>query len=249
MKSKIMSVDEALSIVKDGMKLMMGGFLDVGSPIKSIEKLIENDVKDLTLIAVTPGLDGFGKAMLYKNQMVKELISSHVGTTSESTKEYLEGNLIVQEFYPMGTWMEKVRAGAVGLPGVLVPVGVGILDDPELFPLRKEAKEVVKVDGVECFIEPALTAEVSIVKAWRADELGNLQYRYTGVNDNQDIAMAGKFTIAEVNEIVPVGTIPPECVGTPGIFVDAVVQGYSLKEQNEIYRKMWLSKGKLSKDE
>lgn len=249
MKSKIMSIDEALSIVKDGTRLMMGGFLDVGSPLKCIEKLIEKGVKDLTLIAVAPGLDGFGKAMLYKNKMVKELISSHVGTTSESTKEYLEGNLIVKEFYPMGTWMEKVRAGAVGLPGVLVPVGVGILDDLELFPLRKEPKKVVNVEGVDCFVEPALTAEVSIVKAWRADELGNLQYRYTGLNNNPEIAMAGKYTIAEVNEIVPVGTIPAECVGTPGVFVNAVVQGHSLEEQQDIYRKMWLSKGKLSKNE
>lgn len=249
MKTKIMEIDEALSCVKDGTRLMMGGFLDVGSPLKCIEKLIEKGVKDLTLIAVAPGLDGFGKAMLYKNKMVKELISSHVGTTSESTKEYLEGNLIVKEFYPMGTWMEKVRAGAVGLPGVLVPVGVGILDNPGLFPLLKEPKKIVNVDGIDCFVEPALTAEVSIVKAWRADELGNLQYRHTGLNDNPEIAMAGKYTIAEVNEIVPVGTIPPECVGTPGIFVDAVVKGHSLEEQNEIYRKVWLSKGKLDKNE
>lgn len=245
MRSKVKSIDEALSIVKDGTRLMIGGFIDVGSPIMCIEKLIEKGVKDLTLIAVTPGLDGFGKALLYENKMVRELISSHVGTTKESTKEYLDGNLIIKEFYPMGTWMEKVRAGAVGLPGVLVPVGVGMLDEDGLFPLLEEAKQIINVNGIDCFVEPALTAPVSIVKAWRADEMGNLEYRYTGVNNNPEVAMAGTYTIAEVNEIVPIGTIRPENVGTPGIFVDAVVQGYTLEEQNEIYKEVWLSKGKL----
>ncbi|MBU3145362.1 CoA transferase subunit A [Clostridium sp. CF012] len=244
-KVKILSIEEALKCIEDGETIMLGGFLDVGSPIKCIEKLIEKGVKELTVISVTPGLGGFGKAMLYKNHMVKELISSHVGTTPESTEEYLNDNLIVKQFYPMGTWAEKVRAGAVGLPGVLVPVGVGILDQEGLFEDLKEPKQVINVNGVDCFVESALTATVSIVKAWRADELGNLQYRGTGLNGNQDIAMAGKYTIAEVNEIVPIGTIPPECVGTPGIFVDAIVQGYSLEQQDEIYRKMWVSKGKL----
>lgn len=101
---------------------------------------------------------------------------------------------------------------------------------------------------MDCFVEPALTAEVSIVKAWRADELGNLEFRGTSMNDNPDIAMAGKYTIAEVNEIVPIGTIDPERVGCPGIFIDAVVQGYTLEEQDEIYCEVWIKKGKLIKE-
>lgn len=249
MKSKVMSIDEALSVVKNGTCLMLGGFIDVGSPIKCIEKLVEKGVKDLTLIAVTPGMSGFGKSMLYKNKQVKELISTHVGTSAEATEEYLENNLFVKEFYPMGTWIEKVRAGAMGLGGVLVPVGVGILDEPGLFENLDEPKKVIDVNGSKCFVEPALVAEVAIVKAWRADEAGNLEYRSTSLNDNADIAMSGKYTIAEVNEIVPVGTIPPERVGTPGVFVNAIVQGHSTQEQDEVYRELWLSKGKLDKEE
>lgn len=247
MKEKIMSIEEALSVVEDGTRLMLGGFIDVGSPIKCIEGLVEKGVKDLTLIAVTPGMTGFGKSMLYKNKQVKELISTHVGTSAQSTEEYLNDELFVREFFPMGTWIEKVRAGAMGLGGALVPVGVGILDEPGLFENVDEPKKVVEVDGMKCFIEPALTAEVSIIKAWRADELGNLEYRGTSMNDNADIAMAGKYTIAEVNEIVPVGEIEPRHVGTPGIFVDAVVVGNSTEEQDQIYRDVWLKNGKLSK--
>lgn len=247
MKNKVMSMEEALSAVTDGTRLMLGGFIDVGSPIKCIEGLVDKGVKDLTLIAVTPGMTGFGKSMLYKNKQVRELISTHVGTSAQSTEEYLNDELIVKEFFPMGTWIEKVRAGAVGLSGVLVPVGVGILDEPGLFDDLDEPKRVIEVNGQKCFVEPALTAEVSIVKAWRADELGNLEYRGTSTNDNPDIAMAGKFTIAEVNEIVPVGTIEPRHVGTPGIFVDAIVLGDTIEEQDEMYRDVWLKNGKLSK--
>ncbi|SKC86197.1 CoA transferase subunit A [Maledivibacter halophilus] len=249
MKSKVMSIDDALSVVKDGTRLMLGGFIDVGSPIMCIEKIVEKGVKDLTLIAVTPGMTGFGKSMLYKNKQVKELISSHVGTSAESTKEYLEGELLMKEFFPMGTWIEKVRAGAMGLGGVLVPVGVGILDQPGLFENLDKPKKVIDVDGIKCFVEPALTAEVAIVKAWRADELGNLEYRSTSLNDNADVAMAGKYTIAEVNEIVPVGTISPEKVGTPGVFVNAIVQGQTVEQQDKTYRELWLSQGKLNIEE
>lgn len=245
MKSKVMSIDEALRVIKDGTRLMIGGFIDAGSPIRCIEKIVEKEVKELTLIAVTPGMSHFGKSMLYKNKQVKELISSHVGTSMESTEEYLAGELYIKEFFPMGTWMEKVRAGAMGLGGVLVPVGVGILDEPGLFPNLDEPKKVINVNGLNCFVEPALTAEVSIVKAWRADELGNLEFRETSMNNNTEVAMAGKYTIAEVNEIVPVGTIEPERVGCPGVFIDAIVQGYTTGEQDEIYREVWLGQGKL----
>lgn len=247
MKSKIISIDEALSVVKDGTRLMIGGFIDAGSPIMCIEKLVEKNVKDLVLIAVTPGMTGFGKSKLYENHQVKELISSHVGTSAQSTEEYLAGNMIMKEFFPMGTWIEKVRAGAMGLGGALVPVGVGILDEPGLFEKLDEPKRVIEVDGLKCFVEPPLTAEVSIIKAWRADEMGNLEYKNTSLNVNPEVAMAGKYTIAEVNEIVPVGTIPPSNVGTPGVFVNAIVQGYSLKEQDQIYREIWAENGKLVK--
>lgn len=245
----MISIDEALSRVKDGTRLMIGGFIDVGSPIKCIEKLVEMGVKDLTLIAITPGMTEFGKSMLYRNKQIRELISSHVGTSTQSTEKYLAGDLFIKEFFPMGTLLEKIRAGAMGLGGVLVPVGVGILDEPGLFPNLDEPKKVINVNEIDCFVEPALTAEVSIVKAWRADEFGNLEFRGTSLNASLEMAMAGKYTIAEVNEIVPVGTIDPERVGCPGVFVDAVVQGYTLEEQQEIYREVWLKSGKLIKEE
>jgi len=244
-KSKVMSINEALKPITSNATIMMGGFVGAGEPTCCIDWLVENEIKGITLIANEPGLSGFGKAKLYKHGLVKELIASHVGTTAESTEEYLKGNILIEQFYPMGTWAEKVRAGAMGLGGVLVPVGVGILDEEGLFPNLKEPKKVINVNGVDCFAEPALTAPFSIVKAWRADELGNLQYRYSSMNCNPIVAMAGEYTIAEVEEIVPVGTIPPECVGTAAPFVNAVVKGLSLEEHNKIYRDHWIKIGKL----
>jgi acetate CoA/acetoacetate CoA-transferase alpha subunit len=241
--SKILKIEDALSRVKDGMTIMMGEFVGVAEPIMCIEKLIEMNVKDLTLITNTPGMPGFGKAKMYEKRMIKELISSHVGTTPESTVEYLNDRLTVKQFFPMGTWAEKVRAGAVGLGGVLVPVGVGILDN--IFTDLNSSKEIIEIGGKRYFVEPALTAEVSIIKAWRADKAGNLQYRGTSRLNNTEIAMAGGFTIAEVNEIVEVGEIPPKEVGTPGPFVDAIVQGYTTEKQDDIYRQYWLKAGKL----
>lgn len=245
--NKVKSIDEALaSIPKKGATIMMGGFVGAAEPTCCIEWLIKNSISEITLITNEPGLSGFGRAMLYKNGLVQEIISSHVGTTQESTDEYLKGNLKVEQFYPMGTWIEKVRAGAMGLGGVLIPVGVGILDQPGLFPDLKEPKQVIEVNGVKCFVEPALRAPFGLVKAWRADEMGNLEYRHTSMNCNPMVAMACDYTVAEVEEIVPVGTIAPERVGTPGVFVHAVVKGLSLAEHDDIYRQHWLKIGKLA---
>ena len=245
--NKIKSIEEALSdIPKSGATIMMGGFVGAGEPTCCIEWLIKNQIREITLITNEPGMSGFGRAMLYKNSLVREIISSHVGTTQESTDDYLKGNLKVEQFYPMGTWIEKVRAGAMGLGGVLVPVGVGILDDPTLFPEMKEPKQIIEVNGIKCFVEPALRAPIGLVKAWRADEMGNLEYRHTSMNCNPMVAMACDYTIAEVEEIVPVGTISPERVGTAAPFVQAVVRGLSLEQHDDIYRQHWLKIGKLT---
>ncbi len=244
--NKVMTMDEAMApIPKQGAKMLMGGFVGASEPTCCIDWLIEHKISDITLITNEPGMNGFGRAMLYKNGLVREIISSHVGTTEESTAEYLNGNLKVEQYFPMGTLAEKVRAGAMGLGGVLVPVGVGILDEPGLFDELKEAKEVINVGGLDCFVEPAIRAPIAIIKAWRADEIGNLEFRYTGLNCNATYGMAGDYTIAEVEEIVPVGTIPPERVGCPGPFVNAVVKGLSLEEHDELYRQQWLKVGKL----
>jgi len=120
------------------------------------------------------------------------------------------------------------------------------LDEPGLFAELKEAKQVIEVNGVKCFVEPPLRAPFGLVKAWRADEMGNLEYRHTSVNCNPMVAMACDYTVAEVEEIVPVGTIPPERVGTPGPFVHAVVKGLSLEEHDDLYRQHWLKIGKLT---
>ena len=244
--NKVKGLDEALGgIPRHGARIMMGGFVGAGEPTRCIDWLIRQRVDGITLITNEPGLSGFGRAMLYKNGLVSEVISSHIGTTAESTDEYLKGNIKVEQFYPMGTWVEKVRAGAMGLGGVLVPVGVGILDQPGLFAELKEAKQVIVVDGVPCFVEPPLRAPFGLVKAWRADTMGNLEDRYTSLSNNPLVAMACESTIAEVEEIVPVGTIPPERVGTPGAFVTAVVQGLTLAEHDDLYRQHWIKTGKL----
>jgi acetate CoA/acetoacetate CoA-transferase alpha subunit len=245
--SKVMAIGDAMSKIKDGARIMIGEFVGAGEPLCCIDWLLEQQIKDLTLITNTPGFAGgdFGKSELFGAGLVKELISTHVGTTPESSLAYLEDRMLVKQYFPMGTWAEKVRAGGHGLGGVLVPVGVGILDEEGLFPDLEEPKPKVSVNGQEFFIEEALTSDVSIIKGWRADELGNVEFRFTSRQNQRDIAMAGDFTIVEVNEIVPVGTIAPVDVGCPGPFVDAVVQGHSLEEQQDIYRKRWVKAGKL----
>jgi acetate CoA/acetoacetate CoA-transferase alpha subunit len=244
---KVTNLDTAMSRLKPGMRIMMGEFVGAGEPARCIEWLLDKRVGQLTLIAVTPGIrGGFLMGKLFEQGQISELISTHVATSTEASAAYLRGALKVTQFYPMGTWAEKVRAGGVGLGGVLVPVGVGILDQPEIFPDLPEPKRIIEVLGKNYFVEEALRADVSIIKGWRADPLGNVEFRLTGRQNQRDLAMAGDFTIAEVNEIVPVGAIDPEHVGCPGPFVDAVVQGYSLEEQHQLYRDLWIRLGRLA---
>jgi acetate CoA/acetoacetate CoA-transferase alpha subunit len=245
--NKVISVDSAMRHVKPGMRIMMGEFVGAGEPARCIEWLLAERIGNLTLITVTPGVRGdFLMARLFAQGQIRELISTHAATSPESSEAYLRGDLKVEQFYPMGTWAEKVRAGAMGLGGVLVPVGVGILDEPGIFSEMTEPKRTIELGGRSFFVEEALRADVSIIKGWRADPLGNVQFRLTGTQNQRDLAMAGAFTIAEVNEIVPVGAIDAERVGCPGPFVDAVVQGYSLEEQHELYRQLWIRLGRLA---
>jgi len=244
--NKVVAVDAAMQRVTPGTRLMIGEFVGAGEPARCVEWLLAKRVDRLTLIANTPGLrGGFLKALLFKQGQVAEFIGTHIGTTSESTDQYLFGDLKLVEFFPMGTWAEKVRAGAVGLGGVLSPVGVGILDEPGLFPELREPKAKLRVGEREYFVEEALTAEVSVIKGWRADTFGNVEFRGTALQNQRDLAMAGAYTIAEVNEIVDVGVIDPERVGCPGVFIDAVVQGYTLAEQHDLYRRHWTKIGRL----
>lgn len=245
--SKVVSLDSALRHVGPGTRLMMGEFVGAGEPAKCIEWLLERRIDDLTLITNTPGMrGGFLKAKLFEQGQIAEFIGTHIGTTEESTGAYLAGNLKLVEFFPMGTWAEKVRAGAVGLGGVLVPVGIGILDGDGIFPQLSEPKPKLCLGGCEFFVEAALTADVAIIKGWRADTLGNVEFRGTAMQNQRDLAMAGGYTIVEVNEIVEPGAIEPQRVGCPGVFVDAVVQGYSLAEQHDLYRRHWSKLGRLA---
>lgn len=244
--SKVVPLDTALRHVVPGTRLMMGEFVGAGEPAKCVEWLLAQRIDRLTLIANTPGMrGGFLKAKLFEQGQIAEFIGTHIGTTDESTAQYLADKLKLVEFFPMGTWAEKVRAGAVGLGGVLVPVGIGILDEEGIFPQLPAPKPKLSLDGREYFVEAALTADVAIIKGWRADTLGNVEFRGTAVQNQRDLAMAGRYTIAEVNEIVEPGAIEPQRVGCPGVFVDAVVQGYSLAEQHDLYRHHWARLGRL----
>jgi acetate CoA/acetoacetate CoA-transferase alpha subunit len=189
---KVMALDAAMAWVKPGTRLMMGEFVGFGEPARCIEWLIANNVGDLTLITNTPGLRG-GSPMagLFGAGLVRELIGTHAATSTESSEAYLAGKLKVAQFFPMGTWAEKVRAGGVGLGGVLVPVGVGILDAEGLFPYLEAPKPTIELNGKKYFVEEALRAEVSIIKGWRADRLGNVEFRYTSTQNQRDLAMAG----------------------------------------------------------
>ena len=244
--NKVLPVDEAIAHVRSGSRLMLGEFVGAGEPACCIEALLASGIGQLTLITNTPGLrGGFLKARLFSSGQLAEFIGTHVGTTDESTQAYLTDSVHVAEFFPMGTWAEKVRAGALGLGGALVPVGVGILDQPGMFPARNAPKPTITVDGMTCFVEPPLRADVSIIKGWRADTFGNVEFRGTALQNQRDIAMAGDYTIVEVNEIVEVGAIPPERVGCPGVFVNAVVQGLTLEDQHALYRQHWTKLGRL----
>ena len=243
--NKIMPLDAAMARVTPGTALMMGEFVGFGEPASCIEWLIAHGIGDLTLISSTVGVRGSPLARLIEAGLVTELIGSHGGTSPESSEAYLAGRLKVAQFFPMGTWAEKVRAGALGLGGVLVPVGVGILDMEGLFPELPAPKRTLELNGATFFVEEAIRADVAIIKGWRADRLGNIEFRYTGLQNQRDLAMAGRYTIAEVNEIVEIGAIPPERVGCPGPFVDAVVQGDSLQTQHDRGREIWVRLGRL----
>lgn len=236
--NKVTTLDQVMERVHDGMTIMIGGFLGIGSPLKCIEKLVEKGVKDLTLIAIVnayPG-GGFDLAPLFKNKQVKKFITSHTGTCPEALEIYKSGELEV-EFYPMGTWIEKIRCGGFGLGGVLTPTGVGTL--------MENGKQKITVEGRDYLLETPLRADIAFIKGYKADKMGNIQYRGISLNSNPIIAAAADYTVAEVNEIVEIGQLDPERVGTPNVFVKAVVQGYTLDEQEKILEDLWVRTGRL----
>ena len=209
------SADAALKgVVADGQLIAVGGFGLCGIPEALIAALRDSGVKNLTAISNNAGVDGFGLGQLLETRQIKKMISSYVGENKEFERQYLAGELEL-EFTPQGTLAEKLRAGGAGIPAFFTKTGVGTL--------VAEGKETREFDGAVYVMERALCPEVSLVKAWKADESGNLLFRRTARNFNPAVAMAGKLTIAEVEEIVPTGTFDPDSVHLPGIYVHRLV--------------------------
>ncbi len=201
-------------IVRDGQLLAVGGFGLCGIPEALIDALCASGVKDLTVISNNAGVDGFGLGKLLDTRQITKMISSYVGENKEFERQFLSGELKL-EFTPQGTLAEKLRAGGAGIPAFYVRTGVGTL--------IAEGKETREFDGHQYILEHALVPEVSLVKAWKADKSGNLIFRRTARNFNPAVAMAGKLTVVEVEEIVETGSFDPDAVHLPGIYVHRIV--------------------------
>ena len=200
----------------DGMTVMAGGFGLCGIPENLIIALRDSGVKDLTVISNNAGVDDFGLGLLLHTRQIKKMISSYVGENKEFERQYLSGELEL-EFNPQGTLAERCRAGGAGVPGFYTKTGVGTL--------IAEGKEHKEFNGETYILETGLVADLAIVKAWVGDEQGNLIYRKTARNFNPMMATAGKVTVAEVEEIAPLGSLDPDHIHTPGIFVQRLIEG------------------------
>ncbi len=201
-------------IVQDGQLMAVGGFGLCGIPEALIDALRDSAVKGLTVISNNAGVDGFGLGKLLETRQIRRMISSYVGENKEFERQYLAGELEL-EFTPQGTLAEKLRAGGAGIPAFFTKTGVGTM--------VAEGKELREFDGETYVMERALVPDVSLVKAYRADRSGNLQFRYTARNFNPAVAMAGRITVVEVEEIVETGAMVPDQVHLPGIYVHRIV--------------------------
>ena len=208
------AADALQDIVKDGQTLAVGGFGLCGIPEALIAALKDTGVKQLTCISNNAGVDGFGLGLLLETKQIKKMISSYVGENKEFERQYLSGELEV-ELTPQGTLAEKLRAGGAGIPAFFTQTGVGTL--------IAEGKEVREFDGKEYILENSLTADVALVKAYKADKAGNLVFRKTARNFNPMCAMAGKVTVAEVEQLVEIGELDPDDIHLPGIYVNRII--------------------------
>ena len=201
-------------VVRDGLLIAVGGFGLCGIPEALIEALKDSGAKNLTAISNNAGVDGFGLGKLLATRQIKKMIASYVGENKEFERQYLAGELEL-EFTPQGTLAEKLRAGGAGIPAFFTRTGVGTI--------VAEGKETREFDGHTYVMERALLPELSLVKAYVADKSGNLQFRMTARNFNPNVAMAGKVTVVEVEKIVETGTLDPDQIHLPGIFVHRIV--------------------------
>lgn len=224
MKPIYMSFTEAVKDIQDGATIMVGGFGLCGIPENLILALVETGVKDLTVISNNCGVDEWGLGLLLKNKQIKKMIGSYVGENKEFERQVLSGELEV-ELTPQGTLAEKIRAGGAGIPAFYTPAGVGT-------PIA-EGKEVREFNGKDYVLEEAYSADFSLVRADKADKMGNLIYNKTARNFNPMIAAAGKVTIAEVEELVEIGDLDPNQIQTPSIYVQRLIVG---KQEKKIER-------------
>lgn len=220
----VSGADEAIYDIQDGMTLMLGGFGLCGLPEKCIEALVKKGVKNLTCISNNAGVDDFGIGLLLKQRQVKKMISSYVGENAEFERQLLSGELEV-ELIPQGTLATRCMAAGYGMPAIFTPAGIGT----EV----ADGKEVRNFNGKDYLMEMAFDADFAIVKAWKGDTMGNLVYRSTARNFNPVMAMAGKVTIAEVEELVEAGEIDPDYVHTPGIYVHRIFKGEGYEKRIE----------------
>ena len=220
----VSSAEEACSGVSSGMTLMLGGFGLCGIPENCIEELVKLGINDLTCISNNAGVDGFGLGRLLENRQIRKMISSYVGENEEFERQMLSCELEV-ELIPQGSLAERCRAGGAGIPAFFTPAGFGT----EV----AEDKEVREFDGKPHILESALTSDFAFVKAWKGDTAGNLIFKATARNFNPMMAMAGKITVAEVEELVPTGELNPGEIHTPGIFVQRIFQGEKYEKRIE----------------
>ncbi|MFZ5968885.1 MAG: acetate CoA-transferase subunit alpha [Bacillota bacterium] len=213
---KIRTMEDAISNIKDGMTVMLGGFLGTGTPEKIVDKMIEKGIKDLIVIVNDTAFPDKGIGRLIVNKQVKKVITSHIGTNPETGRQMNAGELEVV-LVPQGTLAEQVRAGGAGLGGIITPTGVGTIVE--------EGKQKITLNGREYIIELPLRAEVALLKGAKVDKKGNIYYNNAARNFNPLMAMAADLVIVEAEEIVEAGEIDPNIVVTPGIFVDIIVKG------------------------
>ena len=211
-------------LLKDGMTICAGGFGLCGIPERLIDAVEASGVKGLTIVSNNAGIDGVGLGKLLRSRQVAKMISSYVGENKEFERQYLAGELEV-EFCPQGTLAERCRAGGAGIPGFYTKTGVGTV--------VAEGKETKEFDGQTYVLERGIVADLSIIKGWKADQAGNLIFRKTARNFNQPMATASKFTVAEVEEIVPVGSLDPDSIHVPGIYIKRLISGAPYEKKIE----------------
>jgi 3-oxoacid CoA-transferase subunit A len=224
MDKRIVSADAAIAKIADGATVLMGGFGLCGIPENLISALRRKGTRDLTIISNNPGSDDFGIGLLLQNRQVKKMISSYVGENKIFEQMVLKGELQM-ELNPQGTLAERIRAGGAGIPAFYTPTGYGTM--------VAEGKETREFAGRPYVLESALRGDFAFIKAWKGDRWGNLAYRKTARNFNPMMATAADYVIAEVEEVVNLGQLAPDQIHTPGIFVDAVLQGASYEKRIE----------------